>query len=261
MMESLIITLREGMEAALIIGIVLAYLSRIDRPDLRWAVWSGLGAAVAASLAGAWYLERLPWKQETMEGVVMIVAAVLVTTMVIWMWRVARRLRSRIETRVDTLARRSRFAWPGLFVFVLVMVLREGVETVLILRALTVKTGALGVLLGAVVGLALATAAGVLFFRGTWRIDLARFFRITGFVLLLVAAQLVLKGLLELHEGGALALGHALEEGLERLEASGAMSFVFVLLVTAVLVSWEWWNKRRQIALVSVTDSASASKR
>ena len=253
MMESLVVALREGAEAALIIGIVLAYLHHIQRPDLRSSVFVGLATAVVASLIGVWYLDRLPWGEETVEGVVMIVAALLITTMVIWMWRVAKHLRRQIEGQVDSLARRSRFAWPGLFALVFLMVFREGAETVLMLHALTLKTGGVSTLIGALIGLALAVSVGVLFFRGTWRIDLAAFFRISGIVLFVVAGQLAIKGVHELHEGGAVALGHVLEEATELLTKSGATSFLTVLTVAAALITWEWWKRRRQAGLESVT--------
>lgn len=249
MTESLIVTLREGVEAALIIGIVLAYLHRIQRPDLRSSVFAGLVAALLASLVGAWYLDRLPWDEKTVEGVVMIVAALFITTMVIWMWRVAKQLRRQVEGQVDALARRSRFAWPGLFVLVFLLVFREGAETVLMLHALTLKAGGVSTLAGLAVGLSLAVAVGVLFFRGTWRIDLAAFFRTTSIILFVVAGQLAIKGVHELHEGDAVALGHFLTEATEFLIKSGVTSFLTVLAVAAGLISWEWWKRRRQAAL------------
>ena len=206
-------------------------------------------SALLGSLVGAWYLDHLPWNEETVEGVVMLVAALFITTMVIWMWRVAKRLRRQIEGQVDSVARHRRFAWLGLFVLVFLLVFREGAETVLILHAVAVKTGGVGTLTGTAIGLALAVAVGILFFRGTWRIDLSAFFRVTSIILLAVAGQLLIKGLHELQEGGAVAMSQVLEEATQWLVQSGATSFLALLVVAAPLLSWEWWKKRRQAEL------------
>lgn len=113
MFSAFTIALREGVEAALVVGIVLVYLRRISRPDLERPVWYGVAAALVASLALALALERLAWNQETLEGFLLLLAAVLLVTMIIWMQRVARHLRRDIEHRVDLIAGTARGASAG----------------------------------------------------------------------------------------------------------------------------------------------------
>src|SRR5438876_486272 len=129
MLQAFIITLREGVEAALIVGIALAYLAKISRPELRRVVYFALGAAFVASLGVALVLARLSLNQDIFEGWVMLLAAALTVTMVIFMARAARRIKGQIEGRVGAFA--SQGSRLGLFAFVFFMVLREGVEMVL----------------------------------------------------------------------------------------------------------------------------------
>src|SRR5579884_4162566 len=133
LLQAFIITLREGVEAALIVGITLSYLSKIGRPDLRRVVYWALGAAFTGSVAVAVVLSRTQFNQDIFEGVVMLVAAFFVVTMVWFMGRAAKKLKGEIEQRVGSLASGGRSF--GVFVFIFLMVLREGVETVLILAA------------------------------------------------------------------------------------------------------------------------------
>jgi len=164
MFSAFLVALREGVEAALVVGICLAYLGKIGRRDLARPVWYGVGAAVLASFAAAALLEKLAWNQEAVEGFFLLAAAGLLVTMIIWMRRVARRLRGEIEQRVGLLAGRARFAALGLFLFVFVLVLREGIETVLLLGAVALNTQDLLTVFGAALGLALAVALGLVAF-------------------------------------------------------------------------------------------------
>jgi len=138
MLQAFIITLREGVEAALIVGITLAYLAKIGRNDLRKSVYAALGSAFAGSIAVAVLLSRLKWNQDIFEGWVMLAAAVFVVTMIIFMMKTGRKLKGEIESKVGLFARGD--AWIGLFAFVFLMVLREGAETVLILSAVTLNS-------------------------------------------------------------------------------------------------------------------------
>jgi len=134
--QSLIITLREGIEAALAIGIIMVFLRREGRDHLVRFVYAGLAAAVAASLLGAFFLEDLGLGGENTEGVLMIAAAVLVVTMILWMARHGKKLKGEIEARVARATDKDeRFAGIILFGLVFLMIFREGVETVLLLTA------------------------------------------------------------------------------------------------------------------------------
>ncbi|HWG51089.1 MAG TPA: Fe-S-containing protein [Candidatus Acidoferrales bacterium] len=202
MFDALVVTLREGVEAALIVGIALVYLSKIGRPDLRKTVYAALIAAFIASIAGAVALSYLPVTEDAFEGWVMLIAAVLVVGMIVFMMRTARKLRGEIESKVGSLAGGGS-KW-GLFAFVFLMVFREGVETVAILAGVSLNSTELMSFLGTLLGVALAVVFGVLFVKGSVRIDLRKFFRVTTVILLFVAAQLILSGLHELSETGVL---------------------------------------------------------
>ena len=128
MFQSLVITLREGVEAALILGIVLGYLKKTGRQAWSRYAWWGLIAAIAASLAAAYVIHRFEVIEDAYEGWLMLVGAFLVATMVYWMWRTGKRLKHEIESRLSELsASPSRSAAFGLFLFVFLMVFREGV--------------------------------------------------------------------------------------------------------------------------------------
>lgn len=204
MLEALIVTLREGVEAALVVGIIVVFLRREGYQRLLPAVWSGIAAAALGSLAGAYALYRFAINQELFEGVVYIGSALLVASMALWMWRhassIAGEVRGSLGRMLDR--RTGAGAWLGVFLFTFVMVFREGVETVAFLSAMSLTSGGLMAFLGAGLGLALAILFGVFFVRGTWRVDLKRFFAITGLALAVFVVQLLLNGYHELSEAG-----------------------------------------------------------
>lgn len=202
MFDALVVTLREGVEAALIVGITLVYLAKIGRPDLRKTVYAALVAAFLASVGGAVALSYLPISEDSFEGWVMLVAAALVIGMIVFMMRTARRLKGEIENKVGSLAGGGS-QW-GLFAFVFLMVFREGVETVAILAGVSLNSTELMSFLGTLFGVALAVVFGVMFVKGSVRIDLRKFFRVTTVILLFVAAQLIISGFHELSETGFL---------------------------------------------------------
>src|SRR6202049_285174 len=129
MLSALLVALREGVEAALVVGIVLVYLNRTGRRALTGSVWAGVALASAASIAAAILLQRWRVSEDGFEGLLMLVASALVITMIVWMKRVARHLKKEIEQRVEAYAQKSTRAagWCiGAFVFLLVV--REGAE-------------------------------------------------------------------------------------------------------------------------------------
>jgi high-affinity iron transporter len=205
MFQSLVITLREGVEAALIIGIVLGCLKKTGREGWSRIVSWGVLAAVVASLAAAYLVHRLEVGEDAYEGWLMLVGAVFVASMVVWMWRTGKRMKQEIETKLQDLYREpSRAAAAGLFLFVFLMVFREGIETVLFLAAVSLRTSELLNFMGGVIGLGLAIALGVAFFKGSVKVDLRKFFSVTSLVLLVVAAQLLVSGVHELSEAQVL---------------------------------------------------------
>lgn len=244
MFSALLVALREGVEAALVVGICLAYLGKIGRRDLARPVWYGVGAALLASVAAAALLEKVAWNQETVEGFFLVAAAALLVTMIVWMRRMARRLRGHIEERVGLLAGRARFAALGLFLFVFVLVLREGIETVLLLGAVALNTEGVLLALGTLLGLALAVALGLFFFQGTLPIRLDRFFDATSLMLVIVATQLTLTGLHELSEGQIIPSGPRTMAVLGPIARNDVFFFALLLLTGAWLVGRELLHRR-----------------
>ncbi len=242
MIEALVITLREGVEAALIVGITLAYLSKIQRPELRRVVYAALGAAFVCSIGVAVILSRTQFNQDIFEGIVMLVAAVFVVSMIWFMGRAARKLKGEIEGKVGSLASSGRSF--GLFLFVFLMVLREGVETVLILSAVSLNSTELMSFIGTLIGVLLAIVFGVMFVKGSVRINLQRFFRVTTVILVFVAAQLVVSGLHELSENGVLPSSRQEMALIGPIVRNDLFFFVTVIALAALMVLFD--QRRRQ---------------
>jgi FTR1 family protein len=237
LLESLVVTLREGLEAALVVAIVVAYLRKAGRAELSRMVFYGLGAGVLGSLALGFVLLRVPVNEELFEGVTMLVASVFVASMVIWMWRTAKGMKRGIEERIGrSLAKSGPAAAAGIFAFVFVMVLREGAETVVLLSALSLNTSDLLSAIGAVLGLVLAIVFGVLLVRGSVRIDFRRFFAVTGWILLLVSVQLFLSGIHELSEAQVLPASEREMAIVGPIVANNIFFFVAILGLTLVLL-------------------------
>jgi len=258
MFQALVVTLREGVEAALIVGIALVYLAKIGRPDLRRIVFIALTAALIASVAGAVFLSYLPINQDKVEGWVMLLAALLVVGMILFMMRTARTLRGDIETKVGTLAGAGS-KW-GLFAFIFLMVFREGVETVVILSGVTLNSSALLSFLGTLLGVALAVVFGVMFVKGSVRIDLRKFFRVTTVILFFVAAQLVVSGLHELSESGVLPSSKREMALIGPIVRNDFFFPVTMLVLVALMVLLEYARRRPQAARAAVAVSVALSK-
>jgi FTR1 family protein len=237
MFQSLVITLREGVEAALILGIVLGYLKKTGRQAWSRYVWWGLVAAIAASLAAAYVVHRFEVVEDAYEGWLMLVGAAFVATMVYWMWRTGKRLKLEIESKLKELsASPSRRAASGLFLFVFLMVFREGAETVLFLAAVSLRTTELLNFMGGVLGLALAVALGVAFFKGSVKVDLRKFFTVTTMVLFVVAAQLLISGVHELSEAQVLPSGPREMALIGPVVNNDAFFFVVIVALALFLI-------------------------
>ena len=200
---SLVIGVREGIEAALVIGIILGYLVKIQRGGLKRYVYSGTIAAflVSAGVAGA--LIALTWEfqgvaQQLFEGITMLVAVAVLTSMVLWMIQAARSIKVHVQERIDAVLRQSEVFGLGLLSFVIV--LREGVETALFVFGAGALTSPFEAVLGVGLGLLIAGVIGVGIIRVSWRLNLRRFFQVTGLFLVIVAAGLFSNAVLELRE-------------------------------------------------------------
>ena len=256
MLQALIVTLREGVEAALIVGITLAYLAKIGRRELERVVYWALGAALVASVALALVLARTRWNQEILEGWVMLAAAAFVVSMIVFMMKTARTLKGRIEERVGGLAGRG--SAVGLFLFVFVLVVREGVETVLILSAVGLNSAQLMEFGGTLIGVGLAVGFGVMFVKGSLRIDLRKFFRVTTVILFFVAAQLGISGLHELSENGVLPSSKREMALIGPVVRNDFFFFVTILALAGLMILFEL---RRRSAPAAEAESRAGRRK
>ncbi len=244
MLQAFVITLREGVEASLIVGIVFAYLNKIGRPDLKRTVMHAVGAACVTSLAVAVVLARTQFNQDIFEGSVMLVAAFFVISMIWFMQRTAKALKGKIESKVSELAANS--SRSGLFLFVFLMVLREGVETVLILSAVTLNSSELMSFFGTLLGVTLAVIFGVLFVKGSVRINIQRFFHVTSVILYFVALQLIVSGLHELSENGILPSSKWEMRVIGPIVRNDLFFFITILALAGLMVLFEYRKRMGQ---------------
>ena len=261
MLQAFIITLREGVEAALIVGIVFAYLSKIGRPELKRTVFWALGSAVAASVLGAVVLARTQWNSDIFEGWVMLAAAVFVVSMIWFMGKAAKSMKGEIEGKVAKAlgAKGSEGGRLGLFFFVFLLVLREGVETVLILSAVSLNSTEILSFTGTMLGIAVAVVFGVLFIRGSVKINLQRFFRVTTVILYFVTFQLVVSGLHELSENGVLPSSAAEMRFIGPIVRNDLFFFVTMLALATLMILME--QRRRQPAPIAEVASPADRRR
>lgn len=206
MLSSLLLALREGLEAALIVGILLGAIQKMKVPHLRKWIWSGVLAAVALSLAAAFGLNAIGAKfegrgEQVFEGIMMTLAALLLTWMIFWMARQSRYLRQNLEAGVNKAAAKTN-SGGALFLLAFTAVGREGIELALFLIAAQVASEPVSTLLGTLAGLSLAIFLGYVLFTTTYRLNLQRFFQVTNILLLLFAAGLLAHGVHEFNEAG-----------------------------------------------------------
>ncbi len=257
MLSAFLIALREGVEASLVVGIILVYLSRTGRAHLARYAWYGVAAAVALSLGIAIALERWQISEDGFEGVLLLAAAAFVITMIVWMNRVARHLKKEIEQKVEAYAvRAGKAAGWGIFAFVFLMVVREGAELALILRAVELSTEGLQTWIGTLAGIAAAVAVGVFFFKGTLRIPLQRFFAATSVILMLVVFQLALTGLHELSEAQWLPSSKTEMAIIGPIVRNELFFFVFIFGAAALLVFREWQSAKHATAVTRAAGEA-----
>ena len=209
MVSAYVLSLREGIEAALVLGIVLSMLRQMSRLDLAAPVWLGAGSAAILSLITAvlltiFGLELKDPGEAIFEISTMLLAAGILTWMIFWMSRRARQVKQELESGVQKASEAGKWSLFGL---AFLAVLREGVELALFLTAAAISSGERQTLIGALFGLATAGLLGWVLFASTVRLDLKRFFQITGILLIFFAAGLVAHSLQVFNELGWIPAG------------------------------------------------------
>ncbi|WP_069649065.1 FTR1 family iron permease [Caloranaerobacter ferrireducens] len=203
MFSSFLLIFREGLEAALIIGIILGYLAKINKKDLNSYVYAGVGSAVLASGATAYLFEALAGgfegrSEEIFEGIIMLIAVVILTSMIIWMKNQSKGLKEDLHRKIDSAVSDNKVY--GLASLAFLSVYREGVEVVLFFKALSSQVSWLSSLIGSIIGLIAAIAVAYIIFKTTIKLNLQQFFKVTGGLIILIAAGLFAHGIHELQE-------------------------------------------------------------
>ncbi len=234
MLNALIIVFREGFESFLIVAIIFAYLRKTGRDWLRPAVWWAIGVSVIASFGLGYLLQRV--NQPLWEGTLALIAAVLVATFVIHVWRIAPQMKRQMETRIEQQASKgsTAWAWLGVFGFTLLMITREGMETALML--IQVRQGRFW--LGCALGLLCAAAMSWLWAHFGHRVNIKRFFQVTGLFLLLFTVQIAFYAIHEFSEAEILPNSEAIHLATEPYSADGRYSLWILFGMVAICAAW-----------------------
>ena len=238
MLQAFVITLREGLEAFLIVAISLSWLRRSGRGELVPAVHWGIGLSIAISAVAGWLLQKAS-NQALWEGILALAAALMVGTMTIHMWRAARRMKQEIEGSLERSSLKAGWgAFAGVLLFTLLMITREGMETALLMNALLFQVRSSIVALGAVAGVFAAAIVAWLWTLYGHRVNLARFFQVTAIFLLVFVAQLLLYGLHELTEAGVLPNSEQLHWATEPYGPDGVYGQYLTYLLVLLPAGW-----------------------
>lgn len=235
MLQALIIVFREGFESFLTVAIIFAYLKKTGRDWLRPAVWWGIGVAVIVSAILGYWLKSVS-NQPLWEGILALVAAVLVATFVIHIWRIAPTMKREMEEKLEARAsvESAPWAWVGIFFLTVLMIAREGMETVLLL--IQVRQG--NFWLGCAMGLALAASMAWIWAHYGHRVNLKRFFQVTGLFLLLFTVQILFYAVHEFSEAELLPNSEAIHMATEPYSADGRYGLWIMFGMVAICALW-----------------------
>ena len=236
LLQAAVITLREGLEAFLIVAISLAYLRKSGRSELVKGIHWGIAAAFIVSGVGGYVLYHAA-NQEFLEGPLALVAAISVLTLTVHMWRAGRKMKGEIEGHLQTSVRRAGFAaLLGVFLFTLLMVGREGVETALLLMQLHQSPPAL--MIGAVSGGLAAAFLAWLWSRHGHKLNLGLFFQTTAIFLFVFVVQLLISGIHETSEQGYLPFSAAIHDATEAWGPDSAFGHALTYLLVILPLAW-----------------------
>jgi high-affinity iron transporter len=238
MLQAFVVTLREGLEAFLIVAISLAYLKKTGRSGLIPAVRWGIVASVLLSI-GAGLLLAKAANQSLWEGVLALVAAVLVASLTVHMWRAGRYMKRDIEGRLETSSTKTgSAAFLGVFMFTLLMITREGMETALLMNALLFTVQSPQIVSGAIGGTILAAFVAWLWSRYGHRVNLARFFQVTAVFLLIFVVQLIIYGFHELTEANIFPNSQPWHDATEPFGPDGIYGQYLTYLLVLLPLTW-----------------------
>jgi high-affinity iron transporter len=250
MLQAFVITLREGLEAFLIVAISLAYLRKAGRRELVPAVHWGIAVSVVLSAFAA-YLFSQAANQALWEGVLAIAAAIMVASLTVHMWRASKRMKREIEGHLESSAvKTGASAFLGVFGFTLLMITREGMETALLMGALLFQVRSAEIIGGAVAGTLVAAGIAWAWSVYGYRVNLSRFFQVTAVFLLIFVVQLLIYGFHELTEANLFPYSEALHWATEPYGPDGRygqyLTYLLVILPAGWLVFSAFGPERKQ---------------
>src|SRR3954471_13428942 len=239
MLQAFVITLREGLEAFLIVAISLAYLKKTQRRELLPAVHWGIVTSVALSIGAGLLLARAR-NQSLWEGVLGITAAFLVASLTVHMWRAGRHMKRDIEGRLaaESTGKTGAAAFAGVFFFTLLMITREGMETAMLVNALLFSAQAIDITTGALGGTVAAAFIAWLWSRYGYRVNLARFFQVTAVFLLVFVVQLLIYGFHELTEANIFPNSQPLHDATEAYGPDGVYGHYLTYMLVLLPLAW-----------------------
>jgi high-affinity iron transporter len=253
MWQGFTIALREGIEAFLIVALTLSYLRRTGRPHLAKAVYAAIALSIV-TCAGAGFVFSKAANQPLWEGTLALVAAVLVGSLLVYMKRVSARLKSDIENRIEHRVQSggsSSGAFWGVFVFALLMITREGMETALLVATAFFQMKSSAVLTGLALGVVAAAAIGFLWTRLGRDVPLKTLLNVSAVFLAIFLVQLVLYGIHELAEARLFPNSQALHDATEILGPDGKIGHLLAYALAVIPTAWligTWWRRRRSKA-------------
>jgi len=239
-LEGFMITLREGMEAFLIVGLSIAFLRRSGRRSLESAVHWGIATAVSLCLAAGVLLYQVAFNQAFWEGLLSLVAAVFVGSLTIHMWRHARTIKRDIENRLEAASSREegRGAYWAVFFFTVLMISREGIETALLLSSLMFQVATRPMLIGSVLGVLASVAMAYFWTRFGYRVDLKRFFQVTAIFLLVFVVQLLVYAFHEFAEASLFPNSDFWHRATEPFGPDGKYGKIITYCLVLLPASW-----------------------
>jgi high-affinity iron transporter len=239
MFEAFVITLREGLEAFLIIAISLAYLRKSNRAELIPAVHWGIATSVLLSIGAGWLFYQAR-NQALWEGILAIAAAISVASLTVHMWRTAKRIKRDIEGRLQaSTVKVGGAAFAGVFLFTLLMITREGMETALLMGTLVFQMKApADLVLGAVGGMAVAAFVASLWSRYGHRVNLGLFFQVTAVFLMIFVVQLLIYGFHELTEANIFPYSEPLHIATEPYGPDGLYGKYLTYFLVILPMAW-----------------------
>jgi len=240
LLQGFVVTLREGMEAFLIVGLCIAFLRKTGRRKLESAVHWGIATAVALSVGCGILLYEVTFNQSFWEGILSLISAVFVGSLTVHMWRTSRTIKKDIEVRLETASSNVEgvAAYFGVFLFTVLMISREGIETALMLGSLMFQVATRPILIGGLFGVIAAAVMAVMWTKFGHRINLSKFFQVTAIFLMIFVIQLLIYSFHELAEASLLPNSDFLHEMTEPYGPDGKYGKLVTYSLVVLPLGW-----------------------